>query len=102
MKAISCGFKVSAAASVGASVLRTEVSPGHPHPVIRTKTVLKETSGQLFFVAELAASSPKRSLWEMQRGEDGAAVKVSVPLQGTKKLWEPQEKQRGQSPLGTN
>ena len=25
-------FKVSAAASVGASVLSTEVSPGHPHP----------------------------------------------------------------------
>ena len=30
-------FKVSAAASVGASVLRTEVSNGHPHPVTRTK-----------------------------------------------------------------
>jgi hypothetical protein len=29
--------KVSAAASVGASVLCTEVSTGHPHPVIRTK-----------------------------------------------------------------
>ena len=27
-------------------------------------------------VAELAASSPKRSRWEIQRGEDGAAVKI--------------------------
>ena len=27
-------------------------------------------------VAELAASSPKRSQWEIQRGEDGAAVKI--------------------------
>ena len=27
----------------------------------------------------------------MKRGGDGVAVKVSVPLQGTKKLWEPQE-----------
>ena len=27
-------------------------------------------------VAESAASSPKRSRWEMQRGEDGAAVKI--------------------------
>ena len=31
-------FKVSASASVGASVLCTEVSTGHPHPVIRTRT----------------------------------------------------------------
>ena len=30
-------FKVSAAASVGASVLGTEVSTGHPHPVPATK-----------------------------------------------------------------
>ena len=30
------GFKVLAAASVGASVLCTEVSTGHPHPVTRT------------------------------------------------------------------
>ena len=29
-------FKVSAAASVGASVLRTEVSTRHPHPVALT------------------------------------------------------------------
>ncbi len=41
-------------------------------------------------MAELAASSPKRSRREIKRGEDGAAVKGSVPLQGTKKLWEPQ------------
>ena len=27
-------------------------------------------------VAELAASSPKRSRWEKKRGEDGAAVKI--------------------------
>ena len=32
-----CGFKVSAAASVGASVLCTEVSTGHPHPAPATK-----------------------------------------------------------------
>ena len=31
-------FKVSATASVGASVLSTEVYTGHPHPVSRTKT----------------------------------------------------------------
>ena len=30
-------FKVSAPASVGASVLRTEVSTGHPHPSPATK-----------------------------------------------------------------
>ena len=30
-------FEVSASASVGASVLRTEVSTGHPHPVTSTK-----------------------------------------------------------------
>ena len=39
----------------------------------------------------LTASSPKRSQCEMKRGEDGAAVKVLVPLQGTTKLWAPQE-----------
>ena len=27
-------------------------------------------------VAELAASAPKRSRWEMKRGDDGAAVKI--------------------------
>ena len=39
-------FKVSAAASVGASVLRTEVSTGHPHPVTRTR---KSTSKEVLF-----------------------------------------------------
>ena len=42
-------------------------------------------------VAELAASSPKCSRWECKRGEDGVAVKISVPPQGTEKFWEPQE-----------
>ena len=39
----------------------------------------------------LTASSPKRSQCEMKRGENGTAVKVLVPLQGTTKLWAPQE-----------
>ena len=42
-----------------------------------------------YFVAR--ASSPKRVRRTMKRGEDGAAVKISVPLQGTRKFWEPQE-----------
>ena len=50
----------------------------------------KKSFGQAFTKA-FWASSPKRVLRTMKRGEDGAAVKVSVPLQGTKKLWEPQE-----------
>ena len=37
------------------------------------------------------ASSPKRVLRTMKRGEDGAAVKISAPLQGAKKFWEPPE-----------
>ena len=37
------------------------------------------------------ASSPKCVLWTMKRGEDGVAVKVYVPPQGTNKLLAPQE-----------
>ena len=44
----SYGFKVSAAASVGASVLRTEVSTGHPHPVSRTRPEKSEPNGSDF------------------------------------------------------
>ena len=36
------------------------------------------------------ASSPKRSRWEMKRGEDGAAVKAHRPW-GRYELWDPQE-----------
>ena len=44
-------FKVSAAASVGASVLRTEVSTGHPHPVPATKKTLRSFwSGEFFLI----------------------------------------------------
>ena len=46
----------------------------------------------------MRASSLKRRRWRMKRGEDGVAVKISVPLQGTGKFWEPQESE-GQSPL---
>ena len=37
----SRGFKVSAVASVGASVLCTEVSAGHPHPATRFSFIRK-------------------------------------------------------------
>ena len=44
-------FKVSATASVGASVLRTEVSTGHPHPVPATKKTLRSFwSGEFFLI----------------------------------------------------
>ncbi len=33
---------------------------------------------------------PDRRRWRIKGGRKGAAVKVSVPLQGTKKLWAPQ------------
>ena len=44
-------FKVSAAASVGASVLCTEVSTGHPHPSSATKNeTLTFKVGVSFFI----------------------------------------------------
>ena len=42
-------------------------------------------------VARLRGIEPDRCRWQMKEGRNGAAVKGSVPLQGTKKLWEPQE-----------
>ena len=48
-------FKVSAAASVGASVLRTEVSTGHPHPSPATRK-RKDKSIDLSFLFQLNPS----------------------------------------------
>ena len=45
----------------------------------------------VFSFAELAASSPKRSLREMKRGEDGAAVKIARRSKPIKRFWVPQE-----------
>ena len=42
-------------------MLRTEVSTGHPHPVIRTRTALKETSEQFIFcggIGSIIAEAP--------------------------------------------
>ena len=44
-------FKLSAAASVGASVLCTEVSTGHPHPSPATKKCSRNSSAAIFLVA---------------------------------------------------
>jgi len=46
-------FKVSAAASVGASVLCTEVSTGHPHPVPATKMKHSPFGGCFVFITEI-------------------------------------------------
>ncbi len=44
------------------------------------------------------ASSPKRSRWEMKRGEDGTAVKIVRPSKPKKRFWEPQESNQNHSP----
>ena len=52
LRGSSYGFKVSAAASVGVSVLRTEVSTGHPHPVSHTKKAQESMFLSLFSIYE--------------------------------------------------
>ncbi len=60
--------------------------------------IVEATIGRLWFSVRKhkgfyarAASSPKRSLREMKRGEDGVAVKIARRSKPKKRFWEPQE-----------
>ena len=60
-------FKVSAAASVGASVLCTEVSTGHPHPSSATKKSQIPFGCLRFFLFSrkiLIKHYPRVNFWE--------------------------------------